>query len=512
MPLRVISSTMIGSIIVVLLSGWLIMRQATDGVMAGKRSAAIAEASSSLERMQQQLRDTDLRTASLYERLNQLADEAGSQGGQFHIVIQGPVSGFVSPGIVSSSVPQSLVDAVAASSEGMFVTPTTVVSSDPTVADVPGLAVGSRLQAPVSGQSYPIYFIFPLNHEQQVLDVTQRALITTGALLMLLMLGISALVSRHVVRPIRQASITAGRLADGHLDERMAVRGTDDLASLATSMNHMASELQQQIVQLEDLSRVQQQFVSDVSHELRTPLTTVRMAAELLHDGRQDFDPSVARTTELLYDELDRFEGLLGDLLEISRFDAGAAVLNLDEVDLVELVRREVDSARGFAERSGTQLRLHTEGTAVAEVDARRIRRILRNLITNAIEHAERLPIDITVKVDEDAAAIVVRDHGVGFLASQARQVFHRFWRADPSRTRTMGGTGLGLAISLEDAMLHNGWLSAWGRPKRGAQFRLTVPRRHGQVLRSSPLPLAPTDFSLMERVQPIDAHDARMP
>ena len=264
---------MIGSIIVVLLSGWLIMRQATDGVLAGKRSAAIAEASSSLERMQQQLRDTDLRTASLYERLNQLADEAGSQGGQFHIVIQGPVSGFVSPGIVSSSVPQSLVDAVAASSEGMFVTPTTVISSDPGVADVPGLVVGSRLQAPVSGQSYPIYFIFPLSHEQQVLEVTQRALITTMALLMLLMLGIAALVSQHVVRPIRQASITAGRLADGHLDERMAVRGTDDLASLATSMNHMASELQQQIVQLEDLSRVQQQFVSDVSHELRTPLT-----------------------------------------------------------------------------------------------------------------------------------------------------------------------------------------------------------------------------------------------
>ncbi|WP_281166935.1 MULTISPECIES: MtrAB system histidine kinase MtrB [Aestuariimicrobium] len=500
MPLRVISSTVIGSIIVVLLSGWLIMRQATDGVMAGKRSAAIAEASSSLDRIQRQLRDTDLRTASLYERLNQLADEAGSSGSQFHIVIQGPVSGFVSPGIALDSVPQSLVDAVAADPDGMFVTPTTVISSDDRVAPIPGLAVGARLQAPVSGQSYPIYFIFPLNHEVQVLQVMQRALITTGALLLALMLGISALVSAHVVRPIRQASIIAGRLADGHLDERMAVRGTDDLASLATSMNHMASELQQQIVQLEDLSRVQQQFVSDVSHELRTPLTTVKMAAELLHDGREDFDPSVARTTELLYDELDRFEGLLGDLLEISRFDAGAAVLNLDEVDLVALVTAEVESQRPFAERAGTQLRLHAEGTAYAEVDARRIRRILRNLITNAIEHAEQLPIDITVKVDDEAVAIVVRDHGVGFLASQARQVFHRFWRADPSRTRTMGGTGLGLAISLEDAMLHEGWLSAWGRPKRGAQFRLTLPRRHGQVLRSSPLPLAPTDFTLVER------------
>ena len=199
---------------------------------------------------------------------------------------------------------------------------------------------------------------------------------------------------------------------------------------------------------------------------------------------------------------------MLGDLLEISRFDAGAAVLNLDEVDLVELVRRELDSARPFAERSGTELRLHGDASAVAEVDGRRIRRVVRNLITNAIEHAEQLPIDVTVKADEDAAAIVVRDHGVGFLASQARQVFHRFWRADASRTRTMGGTGLGLAISLEDAMLHDGWLSAWGRPKRGAQFRLTVPRKHGAVLRSSPLPLAPTDFSLVERSVPVDRPD----
>jgi two-component system sensor histidine kinase MtrB len=275
----------------------------------------------------------------------------------------------------------------------------------------------------------------------------------------------------------------------------MQVRGEDDLARLATSMNYMASELQKQITQLEDLSRVQQRFVSDVSHELRTPLTTVRMAAEVLHDARDDFDPIAARSAELLQIELDRFEALLSDLLEISRFDAGAAVLSATDVDLVEVVQRVVSAHARFAEKAGTTVTIHAPGPCRAEVDVRRIERILRNLLVNAIEHADAEPIDILVDADDDAVAIAVRDHGVGFEASQARQVFHRFWRADPARARTMGGTGLGLAIAMEDANLHGGWLTAWGRPGLGTQFRLTVPRRAGAILQQSPLPLVPRDL-----------------
>lgn len=503
MPLRIISSTVVGSIVVLLLGGALMMRLATEGMLAEKRTASMAEASAALATMNQQLRDTDLRTASLYERLNQLADEVGNQPANFHIVIQGPVSGFVSPGITADSVPTALVQAVATGSSGMYITPTTVVHTDPMIADEPGLAIGARLEAPVQGQSYPIFFVFSEQHERETLQVLERSLWIVGGVLSGLLALIAVLVSRHVVRPIRQASITAGRLADGHLDERMAVRGTDDLASLATSMNHMASELQQQIGQLEDLSRVQQQFVSDVSHELRTPLTTVRMAAELLYETRSDFDPSASRSAELMHDELDRFEGLLADLLEISRFDAGAAVLTVDEVDVLGLVLEEVRAQTPFATRMGVALRVHGDEPAVAEVDARRIRRIIRNLVTNAIEHGERRPVDITVEADADAVAVVVRDHGVGFLASQARQVFHRFWRADPARTRTVGGTGLGLAIAMEDARLHNGWLSAWGRPGRGAQFRLTLPRLVHGILTSSPLPLTPSDLTTGEQTPP---------
>lgn len=503
LPARIIASTVLGSVLVLLLGGAFLMRQATSGIEQGKRSAAVADASAALSRMQAQLREADVQSASLYERFGQLADEVGHQTNQFFLVIQGPVSGFVAPGIDVASVPQSLRTELEQQRSGMYVTSTQMKFTDPDRQPVPGIAVGGLLESPDGQSSYPVYFLFPMDSEQATIELLNRAVLTTGALLLALLFGIAVLVSRQVMRPIRQASVTAGRLAEGHLDERMEARGTDDLARLAESMNHMASELQTQIVQLEDLSKVQQQFVSDVSHELRTPLTTVRMAAEVIYDGRDELGPGMARTAELLHLELDRFEDLLTDLLEISRFDAGAAVLTLDTTDLTQLIHDEVSAQEAFAASTGSRLIVSGADNITAETDARRIRRILRNLITNAIEHGEGRPIEITIAADDQAVAITVRDHGVGFLASHARQVFHRFWRADPSRARRVGGTGLGLAISMEDARLHQGWLSAWGRPGQGAQFRLTLPRTAGGILTSSPLPLAPHDFPAQLRSVP---------
>jgi two-component system, OmpR family, sensor histidine kinase MtrB len=130
----------------------------------------------------------------------------------------------------------------------------------------------------------------------------------------------------------------------------------------------------------------------------------------------------------------------------------------------------------------------------LAEADPRRVERIVRNLVTNAIDHAEGRDIRLLVAGDDHSAAIAVRDHGVGLGPGESAMVFNRFWRADPARARTSGGTGLGLSISLEDAHLHGGWLQAWGRPGEGAQFRLTLPRRLSHPLRHSPLPLAPVD------------------
>ena len=323
----------------------------------------------------------------------------------------------------------------------------------------------------------------------------QRAVYSTGVVLLLGLTAIAYLVTSQVVRPVRKAGRTARRLASGQLDERMPVRGTDDLASLAISMNEMASDLQQRIRELETLSTVQRSFVSDVSHELRTPMTTIKMASDLLYEERGELSPKVRRTVELMNTEIERFNSMLADLLEISRFDAGVAALELDEVDLGTLVASEVQAQETFAHSQGSELRLHMKGIASAQLDSRRIRRIIRNLLTNAIDHGEGRPIDVTVASDEEAVAITVRDPGIGFQAELSSRVFDRFWRADPSRARAAGGSGLGLAISREDARLHRGWLSAWGRPGLGAQFRLTLPRNPDVTLNSSPLPIIPVDL-----------------
>jgi two-component system sensor histidine kinase MtrB len=244
------------------------------------------------------------------------------------------------------------------------------------------------------------------------------------------------------------------------------------------------------------MSRLQRRFTSDVSHELRTPLTTVRMAADLIFNSREDFDPAVARSAELLQAELDRFESLLAELLEISRFDAGFAALDAEPTNLAPLLERVVERLATVAERARVTVALDVPADpVVAEVDVRRIERILRNLIGNAIEHGEGKPVKVRLAAREGAVAITVRDYGVGLKAGEEKLVFNRFWRADPSRARQTGGTGLGLSISVEDARLHRGWLEAWGAPGQGAQFRLTVPARAGKRLVSSPLRLVPTDF-----------------
>ncbi|MCZ2823811.1 MULTISPECIES: MtrAB system histidine kinase MtrB [unclassified Modestobacter] len=365
---------------------------------------------------------------------------------------------------------------------------------------VPTLVVGAPVPTDArSGDRVEVYFAFPLDQEQESLGLIRSTVVISGTALVLFVVGIGVLVTRLVVGPVRRAAGGAQRLAAGHLEERLAVRGEDDLARLATSFNAMAESLQKQITQLEALSHLQQRFTSDVSHELRTPLTTVQMAADVLHEARADFDPAVARSAELLRAELDRFEGLLTDLLEISRYDAGAATLEAEAQDLGPLVERVAAGMTVLAERHGCTLEVDVPASAViAEVDGRRVERVLRNLIGNAIEHGQGQPVEITLAANRSATAITVRDHGVGLDPVAAQHVFDRFWRADPSRMRTVGGSGLGLSISLEDARLHGGWLQVWGQPGQGAQFRLTLPLTAGADLASSPLPLRPAPTRLV--------------
>jgi two-component system, OmpR family, sensor histidine kinase MtrB len=358
----------------------------------------------------------------------------------------------------------------------------------------PAIAVGAPL-----GNWYQLYLIFPLDQQQQTLQLVQTALIGAGIALVILLAAIVSLVTRWVVLPVRHAARAAQRLSAGQLEERMAVGGADDLGSLATSFNDMAASLQEKLRELEELSKAQRQFVSDVSHELRTPMTTIRMAAEILFESREQLDPAAGRSAELLQSQTERFEILLTDLLEISRHDANVATLDAEPADMCDIVRRSADDAQQLAERRGGRLEFRLPVQAcMAEVDRRRVERILRNLLVNAVEHGEGKDVVVTVAADRDAVAVAVRDHGVGLGPGEDQLVFERFWRADPARARTTGGTGLGLAIALEDAHLHGGWLQAWGEKGRGSVFRLTVPRVAGQPIAGSPLPLGPDEIELV--------------
>lgn len=354
----------------------------------------------------------------------------------------------------------------------------------------PGLVVGAQIEIPLAGV-YELYLVYDLNHEQQTLDLVQGTLVIGGLVLLVIIGLVSLWVTSRIVQPVRLAARVSEKIAEGALDERIPERGEDVLAQLARSFNSMADNLQNQLKQYEQISKMQQRFVSDVSHELRTPLTTIKLAGELIYDNREDFVPPLKKSAEAMNSQIQRFETLLEDLLEISRYDAGAVAGDFEVVNLMDVVKSAIASLEPLAHKKGCEVILETSSDNIdAEIDSRRIERLIRNLLANAVEHGEGKPVIVSVGAGAHAVAISVTDHGVGMSRAQLDRVFDRFWRADPARKRTSGGTGLGLAISLEDANLHSGWLQVAAKPNEGSTFRLTLPRKRGQVFSQSPLPL----------------------
>ena len=504
---RVVMSTLLLCAIVIGLVGWVLVRQIAEGLVDNRRDASLSVAREGFSTAQENISASPAQGAfdesQTMDRVYELLVTQGGSSRAYEVVLEGPLTGdaSVQPGrrspseLEATSIPTKLKSSVNTDGANPEIHWAYTDLSIRGERDAPAIAIGTTVAMPAGGNRYALYYLFSMQEQDRTLSQIASAMIYAGAALTILVAGVAWIVTRQVVTPVRLARRIAERLAAGRLEERMHVRGEDDIARLGVSFNQMASSLQAQIRKLEELSRVQHRFVSDVSHELRTPLTTVRMAADVLHDARPTFDAATARSAELLQAELDRFEALLSDLLEISRFDAGAARLELDSVDLADVADHVVDFYRGFAERHGVTLSVRAEGRPVTvEADVRRIERIVRNLVANAIHYSQSGRVDLLVAGSDSSAALAVRDYGVGLRPGEAQLVFNRFWRADPSRVRTSGGTGLGLAIALEDATLHGGWLQAWGEPGHGAQFRLTLPRGSGAELVRSPLPLVPRD------------------
>lgn len=501
---KVILSTILLSLGVVSLTGSALNSRLSDGIRSVSLDSALTEARFTFFNAQYQLilsqgKSIEERKQVIAGLIVEATTQDVNEDSRDIILLKFPnendakVSYEMASALIDpKSVPESLREKVRASKSSQYEYAETrylnSLTSD-------ALFVGEPIKIPGGGM-YEMYVVFTLNTQAETLTLIRNSLIFTGFALIFLIGLITWLVVRQVVRPVRDAARVATRFTDGDFSQRMKVESQDEMATLAQSYNEMAQSIEQQISRLENLSRVQQRFVSDVSHELRTPLTTLRMASEVIYNQRSSFDPVVARSSELLAAQIDRFERLLEDLLEVSRFDAEVAVLEPVDFDVVSLVKRCVADFELGEVPTDSGIRIESPSPSVQiKADIRRVERILRNLLSNALDHADGKEIVVTILATETEIAIGVRDFGPGLEPSALIRVFDRFWRADPSRARIRGGTGLGLSISLEDARLHNGELDAWGRPGKGAHFVLTLPRIAGEQIQSRPIKATPLDF-----------------
>ena len=479
--------------------GWSLSSQIATSLFENQKSQALQESISGFRNVQSVLNSSEMRSDSEIRRnvsrtLTVL--DAGASGKRSWILV--PLEGQGKQGFIpeqssdkslnSSSIPTDFKNTVRDRGGVYWQTSTITTFENNRERTYPVLIVGTHVSI-AQNPSYGLFTVYDMTDSSATIAHINFVLFGGFCALLTVVLSVVWFVTRFVVRPITQTAITAERLAAGDLDQRVSVKGEDQAARLGISFNRMADSLQEKIVQLERLSTLQQRFVSDVSHELRTPLSTVRLGTELLYDSRENMTPMQVRSVELLHGQVDRFQSMLADLLEISRFDAGSAMLTIDTEDFIQVLSNILQEALPHLERTNTKLNVHTNHESImVDMDRVRIERVLRNLLYNAIEHGESRPIDVYVDANATNLGIAVRDHGIGLSEDEAVQVFNRFWRADTSRKRTLGGTGLGLSIAAEDVRLHGGTLEAWGEKGRGACFTMNLPLVHGAPLGESPV------------------------
>lgn len=498
---RVFAVSGLISIAIIYLLGSNLYARISDGIFDEKINASISEAQSAIQYADYRFIVSGVSTTTDYKSLiseivnssNLSAKESGREIALLHSSdreIRGIPAVSTSNFLEPSSISPQFRERVRSSDQLVWRKTNLVYVNGESLN---GIAIGRQLTLPKIGK-YEMYVLFGFDAQQRTIDLIGRSMWGTGLFLIALIMIVASVVLRQVIRPVKYAAEIAEQLTSGDLSKRMEVKGEDEVARLGQAFNEMADTLAQQISRLENLSRLQQRFVSDVSHELRTPLTTIRMASDVIHSAKDGFDPNISRSAELLVSQIDRFENLLSDLLEVSRFDAHVATLSLDQIDANSLVRRCVDDLGIASKERAAQFHLSCpEHPVLIEADSRRLERIMRNLLANAIDHSEGKPIHLTIKENDSAISISVRDYGVGLTESQIERVFDRFWRADPSRSRERGGTGLGLAIAREDAMLHGGVIKVWGELGKGSNFVLTLPKVSGSVFTEFPLSEIPT-------------------
>ena len=350
-----------------------------------------------------------------------------------------------------------------------------------TVAGTHYLVVGGPV-----GSATELYFFFSEESEWHELAQLRNILLAGVGILVLVGGLVGAFVARRTLRPVAQASTAARSLAEGLLETRLPVEGSDEFGAWAQAFNEMAAALEAKISALSEAQARERRFTADVAHELRTPLTALVGEASLLADHLDAMPAASRRPAELLIADVGRLRRLVEDLMEISRFDAGRESVQAENVDLGSLAAAAIRS-RGWE----GHVRLDAEEVVITS-DPRRLERIVANLVGNALDHGGH---GVAVRVGRDGtgAFVEVADRGPGIPREHLPHLFERFYKADASRSSR--GTGLGLAIAQENARLLGGEIDVWSEPGEGSRFTLRLP---SSVVVTEPL--RTSDFGVSQR------------
>ncbi|MDL5204473.1 ATP-binding protein [Streptomyces sp. ALI-76-A] len=356
-----------------------------------------------------------------------------------------------------------------------------------TSGDHTSLVVGMSVTFAVSGaearqpSGVRVFLTVPQTTERSYVDalVTAAQRATVPALVLAVLLALLA--ARGVLRPVRALRDATRSIAEGRLDTRLAVDGADELADLSHTFNETAAALEESVAELRGMEARARRFAADVSHELRTPLAAMSAVTDVLDEDAARLDPDTATAVRLISEETVKLARLVDDLMEISRFDAGAAVLHLDEIDLAESARRTL-AARAWTDLVDADL--PPPDALRGRVDPRRLDVVVANLVGNALRHGARpVRLRLSDRQQPDGgrwAVIEVLDSGPGIPDRVLPHVFERFYKSDAARTRTEG-SGLGLAITTENVRVHGGTVRAANRPEGGAVFTVELPLRRDE-------------------------------
>ncbi|MEZ0073451.1 sensor histidine kinase [Planotetraspora sp. GP83] len=341
--------------------------------------------------------------------------------------------------------------------------------------DEPWLIVATQIQR--VGQSGVLrttglsaYVFVSLGDEEGVLFRFRNALAQAGGITLTIALTVALLSARRVLLPVRRLGAAARALGAGDLHIRLPVRGKDELAELTATFNETAAALENTVSELRTLESMSRRFVADVSHELRTPLTAMTAVTDMLSEDAEELSEDAGEAVRIVVREIGRLRVLVEHLIEVSRFDSGAAVLRRESVDVGDTLADSLE-VRGWAD----QVKLSVPVGLAFFLDPRRFDVIVANLVGNALHHGSP-PVLVSARLVKGGLQVAVRDHGPGIPEQALPHVFDRFFKAGPGRARSVG-SGLGLAIAKANAELHQGAITV-ERCEPGTLFTLWIPRQ----------------------------------